>query len=197
MAREDSVRVGLFGGTFDPPHIGHIAVAAEARYQLGLDHVLLVVANDPWQKSAGGPITPAADRLEMVTAAVAGHPGLEASDVEIRRGGPSYSIDTVVELSPRYGDLTLIMGADTAAGLDSWHRSKELSGLVRVGVTGRIGSMPNLGSPWRVETFECPVLQVSSSDIRHRCHVGAPIDHLVPTGVGAIVESHALYGFRR
>ena len=112
-------RIGVFGGTFDPPHIGHLAVAVEVRHALALDRVLMVVANDPWQKRGARVLTPAADRLEMVRAAAQDLDGVEADDREIRRGGPSYTVDTVEELLGEQpgAELFVVVGADAAAGL--------------------------------------------------------------------------------
>ncbi|MEA3055756.1 MAG: nicotinate-nucleotide adenylyltransferase, partial [Actinomycetota bacterium] len=104
-----SQRIGLLGGTFDPVHIGHLVTGVNVRHALDLDVVLLVVANDPWQK-ADRDVTPARDRLSMVEAAVAGVDGLEASDVELRRGGVSYTADTLVELGAGGAELFLILG---------------------------------------------------------------------------------------
>jgi len=95
-------RLGILGGTFDPVHVGHLVAAVNARHELGLDQVLLVVANEPWQKVGNRPVTPAADRLALVEAAVEGVEGLESSGIEIERGGPSYTADTVAELEARW-----------------------------------------------------------------------------------------------
>ena len=116
-------RLGVFGGTFDPVHVGHLVAAVNARHALGLDRVLLVVANQPWQKHARA-VTPAPDRFAVVEAAVTNMEGLEASAVEVERGGPSYTADTLEELSRRYPDaeLFLVIGADVADELDSWER---------------------------------------------------------------------------
>ena len=124
-------RLGLLGGTFDPPHIGHLVAAINVRHALGLGRVLLVVANVPWQKVGSRSVSPAEDRLAMVEAAVAGIDGLEASDLEIRRGGPSYTIDTLVDLAEAdpAGERFLILGADAAAGLDTWERGELLPDL--------------------------------------------------------------------
>jgi nicotinate-nucleotide adenylyltransferase len=198
-----SDRIGLFGGTFDPPHLGHVALAVEARYQLGLDTVLFVVANDPWQKSALREVTPAELRLDMAGLAVAAHPALEVSDVEVRRGGPTYAIDTVEELAGA-GELTLLLGADAAAGLDTWHRAEELRHRVRVGVADRRSTDAADGQParpagppqgWQTVRFEMPRLDISSSDIRRRCAAGEPIDHLVAPEVAAVIAASGLYGF--
>ena len=134
-------RIGVFGGTFDPPHIGHLAVAVEVRHALALDRVLMVVANDPWQKRGARVLTPAADRLEMVRAAVEDLDGIEADDREIRRGGPSYTVDTVEELlgEQPQAEVFVVVGADAAAGLRTWERADELAALVTVVVVRRPG----------------------------------------------------------
>ena len=110
-------RIGVFGGTFDPPHVGHLVTAVNVRHALDLDVVLLVVASDPWQKSHRE-LTPAADRLAMVEAAVGDVAGLEASDLELRRGGRSYTADTLAELGRFHpgAELVLVLGIDAAAG---------------------------------------------------------------------------------
>lgn len=193
-------RVAVFGGTFDPPHVGHLVVANEVRYRGGFDEVLLVVANDPWQKQGLREITPASVRLEMVQAAVAGHDGLVASDLEIGRGGPTYSIDTVEALLADAPDteITLVLGADAAAGLDSWHRAADLAGLVSIVAVGRPGHpAPSASAAWRLRTIDVPALDVSSTDLRARCASGAPIDFLVPDGVRSVIGERGLYGVRR
>ena len=111
-------RIGLFGGTFDPPHMGHLAAALAAKEALGLDEVLFVVANDPWQKSGQRPITEARHRLAMTELLVEDADGIEASDAEILRGGESYMIDTVSDMRQRGHEITLIVGADVADGLE-------------------------------------------------------------------------------
>ena len=193
--------MGILGGTFDPPHIGHLVVASEARWRLDLDELLLVVAHDPWQKSSTRQVTPPEIRLEMVEAAVVGHPGIVASRIELDRGGPSYMVDTVAELAPGAGsavELTLIVGADTAAGLPSWHRARELASMVSLAVVGRNGETAGTAPiGWRAVPLEVPRIDVSSSEIRRRCEGGEPIDALVPPGVRSIIEARGLYGFRR
>jgi nicotinate-nucleotide adenylyltransferase len=194
-------RIGLLGGTFDPPHIGHLVVASEARYRLGLDEVLLLVAHDPWQKSATRDITPAPVRYDMVVAAADGHPGIVASRLEIDRGGATYTADTVDELVASQGptvELVLILGADTAAGLPSWHRSEDLRSSVSLAVVPRDGLGVGATPPgWRAETLQIPRIDVSSSEIRRRCAAGEPVDGFVAPGVRSIIESRGLYGFRR
>ena len=124
-----TTRIGLFGGTFDPPHLGHEVVARQARAILGLDRMLWMVANDPWQKTGQRAPSPASVRLEMVRAAVAELDDQVACSLEIDRGGPTYTIDTVAELEARVpgAELVLVLGRDTAAGLPGWHRAEELS----------------------------------------------------------------------
>ncbi|MBV9255052.1 MAG: nicotinate-nicotinamide nucleotide adenylyltransferase, partial [Actinobacteria bacterium] len=118
------MKLGVLGGTFDPVHIGHLVAAVNARHTLDLDQVLLVVANVPWQKAGARVITPAPDRLAMVRAAVDDVDGLEASDLEIARGGESYTVDTLAELQRIHpgAELYLIVGADLVAELDTWER---------------------------------------------------------------------------
>lgn len=187
--------IGLLGGTFDPPHIGHLAAAVSVRHALGLDEVLLVPAGDPWQKSGTRPITPGPVRLEMVAAAVEGLDGLRASDVELRRPGPSYSVDTVAALREDDPSLavTLVLGRDAAAGLATWHRHEELLGLARLAIVDRDGEPPVL--PLGADAVVVPMarLDVSSTDLRARAAAGAPLDVLVPAAVIEVIERHRLY----
>src|SRR6187551_1918195 len=121
-------RLGLFGGTFDPPHVGHLVTAVNVRHALQLDLVLLMVANVPWQKEAERRITPAEDRFAMVEAAVDGVDGLRASRLEIDHGGNSYTADTLASLRRQLPDTELftIVGDDAAAGLPTWERFREV-----------------------------------------------------------------------
>lgn len=196
----DGARVGILGGTFDPPHIGHLVTAVAVRQSLHLDEVLAVVANDPWQKTAAAPVTAAEARLAMVEAAVADLEGVVASDLEIRRGGPSYTIDTVRELErQRPGvELFLVVGADAAAGLSSWERADELAGLVTVVVVDRPGldaTPPPTG--WRVVPVSVPRLDVSSTELRERAAGGRPLDVLTPPRVIDEIRRRRLYGWTR
>jgi nicotinate-nucleotide adenylyltransferase len=186
-------RVGLLGGTFDPPHLGHLHAAAHAAWWCRLDVVRFVVANDPWQKSAVQPLTAAHHRLVMCELLVAGRPGLETSAVEIERGGPSYTIDTV-EAEIGRGDVrvVLILGEDAAAGLDTWHRADELRELVEVAVVAREGAPP-LPPGWRVHIVPAAPLDVSSTDLRARFRDGRPLEPLVPPEVVDYARRHRLY----
>lgn len=190
-------RLGILGGTFDPPHVAHVVMAADVRFALGLDLVLLVVANVPWQKVGSRPVTPAEHRLAMVRAAVAGVEGLAASDVEIRRGGPSYTADTLAELAAGdpAGQRFLILGADAAAGLPTWERAERLPALATLVLVDRPGlTCPPPPPGWEFERVEIPRLDVSSTDVRARLAAGRPIDGLVPPGVVACIRELGIYG---
>lgn len=189
-------RIGVFGGTFDPPHVGHLVAATEARHRLGLDRVLLVVAARPWQKEGTRPITAPERRLAMVAAAVKGVDGLEASDVEIRRGGVSYTADTLEELhaADPEAELFLILGADAAAGLGTWDRAGEVRERAHVVVVNRPGCPPAAAPPgWEATTVEMPAIDLSSTDLRERVAEGAPLDYLVPESVARYIADHHLY----
>lgn len=191
-------RIAIFGGTFDPPHIGHLVVANEVRVLGGFDEVVLMVANDPWQKSSTRSVTPAEIRLDMVRTAVAGHRGLVAGDAEILRGGRTYTIDTVEELlaADPTAQIAIVVGDDTAGSLDTWHRADELARLVEVVVVGRPGSVAVTDRPrWRLRRIEVPQLDVSSTELRRRVAAGLPIDFLVPENVVSTIESRGLYRF--
>jgi nicotinate-nucleotide adenylyltransferase len=186
-------RLGVLGGTFDPVHVGHVVAAVEARDRLGLDRVLLVVAN-PWQKAdtvvATGP-----DRLAMVQAAVDGVEGLEASAMELERGGPSVTADTLEVLARPGRELFLLLGADTVANMATWRRLDETRGLATVVVVERAGDreVAPPGEGWRIEHLAIPRLDVSSRDLRARLAAGRPIDGLVPPEVVRLITERALY----
>lgn len=188
-------RVGLFGGTFDPPHVGHLVTAVNVRHALSLDVVILMVNNVPWQKEAERPITPALDRLAMVEAAVGDVPGLEAGRLEIDLGGPSYTADTLAALSDREpgAELYTIVGDDAAAGLTSWERYEEVVVRSRMVVVDRPGEPVELPDivPWiRVEV---PHLEVSSTDLRARFTDGRPLDYLIIDPVLDVIGRRHLY----
>lgn len=189
-------RLGVFGGTFDPPHVGHLAVAVNARHALGLDQVLLVVAGEPWQKVGERPISAARDRLAMVEAAVGDVEGLEPCDLEIRRGGPSFTADTLAELHAAEPDaeLFLVLGSDAAGGLDTWERGDEVRRLATIVVVERPGEDPAPPPPgWQVHRVACPRLEVSSTELRARVLDGRPLDYLVPDAVISCIEARGLY----
>ena len=189
-------RFGLFGGTFDPPHVGHLVTAVNVRYELKLDVVSLMVANIPWQKSGTRPITPALDRLAMVEAAVDGVEGLEAGRLEIDLGGPSYTADTLAALAERYpgAELFTIVGDDAAAGLSTWDRWEEVVERSHMVVVDRPGGDPVALDP-AVEwiRIEVPRLEVSSTDLRARFCDGRPLDYLVTDEVLDVIAARQLY----
>lgn len=188
-------RRGVFGGTFDPIHIGHLVAAVNARHAASLDEVLMVVANEPWQK-ADREVTPARLRLALVEAAVAGVDGLVASDLEIRRGGVSYTADTLealVEADPT-ADLFLVVGADVATGLASWSRVDVVAELATLVVVNRPGvARPEVDGRFRALHVEVPALDISSSDLRARARDGRPLDFLMPAGAIARARQLGLY----
>lgn len=188
-------RLGLFGGTFDPIHVGHLVTAVNVRHALALDRVLLVVANDPWQKAAL-PVSGAADRLAMVEAAVADVEGLEASALEIDRGGVSYTADTLAELGDQRPDaqLFVILGSDAVATLDTWERVDEVCSRATLVVVTRPGVGALVAPPrWDHLVVEVPRLEVSSTDLRARVVDGRPLDWLVTDPVVRLIRTLGLY----
>jgi nicotinate-nucleotide adenylyltransferase len=192
------IRIGIFGGTFDPPHAGHVAAARAVIAQLGLDRLLLVVANDPWQKSGQRVVSPAADRLALVEALAPEIPGAEASRLEIDRGGPSYSVDTAEEILAEAGgqpvELYLVVGADLVPELETWHRAEDLRRLVTLAVVSRpTGPRPAVPPGWRAERVDGPQVSVSSSEIRDLLAQGRPVEGMVPEAVIRCIRRRALY----
>ena len=187
------MRIGIFGGTFDPPHVGHLLVATHVRQKLGLDQVLLVVANNPWQKLGDRSVTAAKHRFRMVELAIRGLDGVAASDIEIRRGGASYSIDTVEQMLSMGDEPVLIVGADAAVGLNTWHRSADLRVGVEVAVVGRPGSDGAAPDGWRTRYVDVPQVDVSSTDLRRRLAEGSPVDVLIPQRVVDYIGNVELY----
>lgn len=187
-------RLGVFGGTFDPVHAGHVVVATETRAQLGLDRVLLVVAGDPWQKR-GRVVAPAADRLALAAIAVDGVDGVEASAIEIERGEASVTADTLEALTAPGRELFLVLGADAVANMATWRRLDETRHLATVVVVERAGDVHSVppGPGWRVERVAIPRLDISSTDLRDRLRAGRPIDGLVPSAVVREIDRRGLY----
>jgi nicotinate-nucleotide adenylyltransferase len=187
-------RVGVFGGTFDPVHAGHVVVATETRSQLGLDRVLLVVAGDPWQKR-GRVVASAADRLALAAVAVDGIEGVEPSAIEIERGEASVTADTLEALRAPGRELFLVLGADAVANMPTWRRLDETRHLATVVVVERAGDVHSEppGPGWRVERVSIPRLDISSTDLRGRLRDGRPIDGLVPPQVVREIRRRGLY----
>jgi nicotinate-nucleotide adenylyltransferase len=198
--RGESRRVGIFGGTFDPVHFGHLAAAVNVRAALDLDVVLFVVANAPWQKVGDRAVTPAEERFNGDTTAIADVEGLEASAIEIERGGPSYTADTVAALrrSGPGDELFLIVGSDVAGSLGTWKRPEEIQSEVTLVVMERAGTstdgVVDPGPPgWRSITVEIPALAISSTELRDRARAGRPLNFLLPDPVIRIIEGRGLY----
>jgi nicotinate-nucleotide adenylyltransferase len=195
--------IGILGGTFNPPHVGHLVCGQEAASQLGLDQVLVIPVSVPPHKELE--FDPgAAARLALCRAAVAGDPRFEVSSIEIDRGGPSFTIDTLQELKAHRPQdrLTLIVGADVAHGLASWRDPESVLDLARVAVAEREGVRRDdilqrlrtlRGASAHLDFFAMPRLDISSSDIRRRVAQGRPIHHLVPDAVRTVIEEEGLY----
>jgi nicotinate-nucleotide adenylyltransferase len=192
------VRTGVFGGTFDPPHIGHLIAAQDAREALQLDRVLFVPAAEPPHKLAQA-ITDGGVRLRMLEAAIADNPAFEICDVELKRQGPSYTVDTLLELEQAFpGDaLFLLIGADQAGEFSTWREPEIIARLATVVPLARAGvdSLPALGpllhAPVRVTRID-----VSASEIRGRLESHRPIRYMVPPAVEQIIREYGLYTTR-
>ena len=193
--------IGVLGGAFNPPHIGHLVFAREAASALGLERVLLMPAGEAPHRRIE-PEPGAEVRLEMVRLAARDDDVLEASDLEVRRDGPSYTFRTLELLhEERPGDeLTFLMGADVAASLETWRRPERVLELAGVGVAVRPGTeldeaevvLERLGAR-RVEVIKMPELGVSSTRIRRRVGEGRPIRYLVPDSIAALIAERGLY----
>lgn len=196
------MRVGILGGTFNPPHLGHLVCAQEGYRQLDLDQVLFIPARIPPHK----PVTdePGVEhRLEMCRLAVRGDERFTVSELEVDRDGPSYTVDTLMELktSAPSNELVLILGGDIAAGLPQWHRPERVLELCTPAITLRPGTsreqvddaLRELGGGERAEFFEMPKIGVSSTMVRDRVRSGEPIRYLVPDAVAQHIERAGLY----
>ncbi|HEY6429035.1 MAG TPA: nicotinate (nicotinamide) nucleotide adenylyltransferase [Acidimicrobiales bacterium] len=198
-------RIGILGGTFDPPHAGHVAAGRAAVETLGLDRLLLVVANDPWQKSGRRTVSPAEDRFALTEALASDIPRAEASRLEIDRGGPSYSVETaeaVLAANRAAGDLApdlyLVVGADLVPELESWMRPDDLERLVTLAVVSRPNSpAPVVPAGWRVVRVDGPAVDVSSSEVRERLAAGGSVEGLVPAGVIRCIRRRDMYAVPR
>ena len=176
-------RVGLFGGTFDPPHLGHVAALRAAALTERFDVIEVTVAGDPYQKSAQGSIHPASMRLEMAIAAFASMPLVEVSDREIRREGPSYTIDTVRELLEEFDEVDLLVGADLAGQISTWRDAATLATLVRVGVVPRPGGETFVPDGWRGYDIPMEPVDLSSSFIREMSPTYENLRDFLPASV--------------
>ena len=189
------MRLGVFGGAFDPVHTGHLVLASECRQQLALDAVWLAPSGSPPHKDPGG-LADAGTRVEMLELATAGDPGLVVSRIEIDREGVSYTVDTLetIAASDPGCELFLLLGADSVADLANWYQPERICELARVVAVNRGGTTSKTAvTGCRVEEVTMPAIDVSSRDIRHRIHQGRSIRHLVPRAVEAYLDEHALY----
>lgn len=197
-------RIGILGGTFDPPHLGHLWLATLAADAAALDRVLFMPAAQPPHKR-GQHVSGATDRLVMTRLAIEGNPLFELCAIEMERPGASYTIDSVEELQALYGDaveLRLVMAADSLATIDTWREPDRLLEKIRWVVGPRPGSAaPDRAAlaarfgaaAERIELLEGPALDVSSTEIRARVAAGRPIRYLVPRGVEELIVERGLY----
>jgi len=188
------VTAAILGGTFNPVHIGHLVLALEAREAFGYDRVILVPANLPVHKDTT-PIIAGAHRLAMLRLAIEGCEGLLVDDGELARGGPSWTVDTVAELVPRYGITGrpgLVIGDDLAAGFASWKDAERLAGSVDL-ILARRSLERHLAFAWPHRLLENTLIAISSSEIRRRVAAGRAVRFLVPESVAAYIGAHGLY----
>ncbi|HET9977448.1 MAG TPA: nicotinate-nucleotide adenylyltransferase [Burkholderiaceae bacterium] len=190
------MRTGLFGGTFDPTHNAHVALARAALDALQLDELRWIPAGRPWQKARA--ITPAAHREAMVRLAIAGEPRFVLDRTELDREGPSYTLDTVNTLHAQQpqAKLFLVIGADQYAGLHTWRGWQELLGLVTLAVANRPGPLPAVHPDVRRTVHRVvplSMLDISATDIRARVAQGLPIESMVPAAVASYISRHGLY----
>lgn len=195
-------RLGVFGGTFNPPHYGHLILAEQARDQLSLDCVLWAPAADPPHKQ-GQPITPVAHRLAMVSLAVEDNPGFEISTVDINRAGPHYSADMLALLNDAYpgAELFFLIGGDSLRDITTWHEPATILREARLAVMVRPGAEMDLdrleaqlpGISERLEWVDAPLIDISGRDIRTRVATGQSIRYLLPPPVQAYIDQQSLY----
>lgn len=192
--------VGLLGGTFDPPHVGHLALGECARVQFKLDRVCFIPAGEPWRKAGRG-VTAAAHRLAMTNLAIAGHPHFSLDEREIERIGPTYTVDTLRELHAEgMDDVILILGSDALADMPAWREPDVISVLARLAVAPKgaaedeqawLAAQAGLDTPPLV--IDMPPLPVSSTLVRERVRAGKAVRYLVPEAVEAYIREHGLY----
>ena len=196
------MRIGVFGGTFDPIHMGHLIVAEDARAALELDKVLFIPAGQPWFKSYRR-ITETHHRLAMVRLAVEGNPSFDVTDIEIARTGPSYTVDTLAELREQYPDaeFIVILGVDALREIDRWHQPRKLFELASVVGMARPGTAINLsvlhaaipGSSSRIRLLDSALIDISGTEIRRRVAEGHSIRYRVPAAVERYIRENGLY----
>ena len=189
--------VGVFGGTFDPIHTGHLILAERAREELDLNAILFMPANIPPHKITGRNIVPGQARLDMIQLAIDANAGFYATSIELSREGVSYTVDTLRELRTALPEahFTLLIGSDNAREFSSWHHPEEIVSLAQVGVWERPGSsfgaeiLPN----YIARTINSPLLEISSTEIRNRIAAGQSIRYLTPDPVIDYIMHHGIY----
>lgn len=191
------MEVGLFGGSFNPPHVAHLIVAETVRDQFGLEKVLWIPSFKPPHKPEDNLAAPD-HRLRMTQRAVAGNPAFAVSDLEIRRGGASYTIDTIMELQDAHPQTSyaLIIGSDSLRTFTSWHRPDAIIERVPLIVYKRPGAIASVAEPRlanRVFVADAPLLEVSGTEIRARCRQERSIRYFVPEAVRTYIEEEGLY----
>ena len=193
-------RIGVFGGAFDPPHIGHVALAQAAVAQLGLDRLLILPTGQAWHKARA--LTSGEHRLAMARIAFGVVPKAVVDGRELQRSGPTYTVDTLRELHAEYprAQLLLVIGADQAEALHSWHESAEIVRLATISIAERARPAGATGTfdasklpPARLEPVELPPMPVSATEIRARVAAGQGIAELVPGGVARYIDQYFLY----
>lgn len=197
------MKLGILGGTFDPPHNGHLMLAEQTRLYLNLAKVIFIPAGQPWAK-ASLPVSPAKHRREMARLAIQGCPYFSLSDIEIKRPGPSYTWETLEELKKIYPDdeLYFILGWDNLKALPSWHKPERIIAAAGLAAAPRAGfvrpEMPQIeavlpGISSKTVIMPDPRVDISASDIRLRVKRGLPIEDLVPQPVAAYIRRNGLY----
>ena len=196
------MRIGVFGGTFDPIHMGHLVVAEDARAVLELDKVLFIPAGQPWFKSYRR-ITDPNHRFAMVCLAVESNPSFDVSDIEIRRSGPSYTVDTLAELREQYSgaEFVVILGVDALREIDRWHQPRQLFEMASVVGMARPGATldPSVlnaaipGASSRMRLVDSTLIDISGTEIRQRVAAGRSIRYRVPAVVERYICENGLY----
>lgn len=202
MSSDGAAKIGVLGSAFNPPHLGHLALAQEALWQLGLDEVILVPTGDaPHKRIADDPGRE--QRMAMTRLAAADDSRFSVSGLEVEREGPSYTAETLRLLAAERGgaELVFVMGADAAVGLESWHRPEQVVELARLAIARRAGIsdadvatvLRSLGAADRATMLEMPQFGVSSSAVRERAAAGRPLRYLVPEAVARFIEEKGVY----
>jgi nicotinate-nucleotide adenylyltransferase len=198
-----AARTGVLGGTFDPPHVAHLALAAAAKHHLALDRVVFLPAGDPWRKRDRSDLTPASLRLRLTRAAVEGLAWAEVSDLEVERSGPTYTSDTVEAMTAGGGAWWFVLGEDALDDMPHWHAPERIVHHARLAVARRAGADGTLVSAAlrsavpdvddRIDVVPMPPLALSSSALRARARAGGSLELLVPERVRALIAELRLY----